>query len=114
MRILGAEEDSPRIGTHQSLPILKTGLKDCANVANSRVIDQDIKPSFGSSYLLYRRFYLELFSHIKLLRSCVSSCGPNFACNPFSRTNPDITENDMYPVAQRVARFARQYQILLL
>src|SRR6266571_4543911 len=70
-----AEEDAAGIHAHQALPVLQAGLQDSANVADAGIVDQDIKPTFGSSNQLYRGFDLGLFSHIKLLRACTPPGG---------------------------------------
>jgi hypothetical protein len=71
------------------------------NMANASIVDQDIKPTFGSRNPLYHSPDLGLFSYIKLLRACTSASGSNVTGNMFRRIHSDIGENDMRPLLRK-------------
>src|SRR5579863_3664590 len=64
-------------------------------MADAGIVDEDIEPTFGSSYLLYRGSNLGFFGDIKLLRACTPSGGANFTGNLLYGIYSDIGENDV-------------------
>ena len=63
--VFGAEEDAPSIDSHNPFPVFKAGFEDIADVADARIIDEDIKASMFLYDLGKGSTYLFLMGNIK-------------------------------------------------
>jgi len=64
-------------------------------MADTRIVDQDVEPTFGSSKSLYRSSDLGLVGYIELLYASAAPSGPNFTGNLLRCIFSNIGENNV-------------------